>query len=177
MKLNIKNTLVRSSSIALLIVALISCNADLSDDINRQSETKSIYIDIEKDKVLAQARPGDEVPDFVKMYNGLSNYIVSRAGAANLTTEVSAGDEVIWQLGNVEGIKLIRFDFQVIEGQDFFQGEGASYPMEQADGSWVARISPEAASGSLIKYSVFFEIAGQGSYWWDPLMRTSGEDE
>lgn len=157
-----------------IATSFVSC--DNSNDTPLElPATKSIFIDIDVAQVVSQATPGDEVPDFVKMYNGESDFKARANGEANLITEVVAGDEIIWQLSEDENVRLISFDFQVLEGEDFFDQAGGSYPMQQEDGSWKATISPDAAEGTVVKYSIYFEIEGQGTYWWDPLMRTSGD--
>lgn len=170
----------KSNSLVIAVVAILAGGFFTSCDNNNEAalelpDAKTIFIDIDIAQVIEQATPGDEVPDFVKMYNGKGDFKARTNGEANLITEVVAGDEVIWQLDELENVHIISFDFQVLEGEDFFEQTGGSYPEQQEDGSWKATISQEALEGTVIKYSIYFEIEGQGTYWWDPLMRTSSD--
>lgn len=155
---------------------LMSCQSSLTIE-EELLDKKTIFIEIEVDQLLESAVPGDEVPDFVKMYSGRINYATRQNGEANLTTEVTPGDEIVWELGEMESVTILSFDFQVVEGEDFLAQSGGSYPEQQADGSWKARASADAQEGALMKYAIHFEVEGQGTYWWDPYIRTSGDLE
>ncbi len=133
--------------------------------------TRVILVDIDVDDVIQNAAPGDEVPEFVRMYNGNADYMADVSGEANLVTELAAGDEMVWKLGQADGVRIVSFDFHVVEGDDFLSEPGGAYPAEQDDGTWKAVVSPSAQAGSIIKYDVHFEIEGVGAYFWDPLIK------
>ena len=157
------------------IVQLLStCEDANTTELDIEPEANTIFIDIDVEKLLLEANPGDEVPQFVQMYNGAANHNTGTAGEANLVTELSAGDNIIWQLGSAEGVTITGFEFFVISGDNAFELSGGQQPQAQADGSWKARASPNLERDAEIKYNVLFEVNGK-EYWWDPIVKiTSG---
>ena len=159
----------------LSILVITGCQSDKSESPEVFSPVSTVFIDIDVQELLKVAQTGDEVPEFVNMYNGEANHANHTNGEANLITEVIAGEEIVWRLGNAEDVTITGFEFFVIEGENVFELPGGQAPILQPDGSWKAIVSPEAAPESLMKYNVHFEVEGQGSYWWDPLIRTSSK--
>lgn len=138
-----------------------------------ESSTQEVFIEIDAERLVKEAQSGDEVPDYVAMYNGEDDFNARTNGEANLVSTFAAGDEVIWTLGTNENIHLLRFEFFVVEGEDFFALPGGSYPVEQEDGNWKAVVSPSGEEGATLKYNIYFEIEGVGTFWWDPLAKVS----
>lgn len=163
------------SILVLLIVAITACENRSEAELEIAGEAHQVLIDIDVEQLLTNARVGDEVPDMVQMYNGAPNHLAGTEGEANLTTEVMPGDELIWQLGDADGVTITGFEFFVIKGVDVLELPGSQQPVLQTDGSWKARISPNAQGESVLKYNVHFEVGGK-NYWWDPLIKITSNN-
>ena len=159
----------------LFLVGFTACQEQTNPAEEISSEIHAVLIDIDVVRLLEVAAPGDEVPEVVQMFNGSVNHAAGEGGEANLITEVQAGDEIVWQLANAEGVTITDFEFFVLSGEDVLSLPGGEQPKPQADGSWKARISPMAKGKSVLKYNVHFEVNGK-SYWWDPIVKLGNLD-
>ncbi|MEP2378944.1 hypothetical protein [Parasphingorhabdus sp.] len=91
-----KPTFIQSPLWLIAILTLFTtCGHD--QDAGETPSPADIYITIDSEGVLAYAQPGDEVPDFISMYNGEADYQARTHGAANLVTELVPGQQVnVW---------------------------------------------------------------------------------
>ena len=163
------------SCFVLLILTITACENNNEAELEIAGESHQVFIDIDVEQLLTNARVGDEVPDMVQMYNGAANHAAGTEGEANLITEVKPGDELIWQLGDADGVTITGFEFFVVEGEDVLKLPGGQQPELQEDGTWNARISPNANVESVLKYNVHFEVGGK-HYWWDPIVKLGNLD-
>jgi len=166
------NYLIRGLMAMIILVGVSACQETNENDLEFQAETSKVLIDIDVSRLLAEGVKTQEVPEFVMMYNGEANHSQGTNGEADLITEVSPGDELIWELGSAEGVTIIGFEFFSISGDDAFVLPGGFYPELQPDGSWKARVSPNVQGAAELKYNVHFELNGE-AYWWDPIVKIS----
>lgn len=167
--------------VLLLTVAaiiMLSCTKTTDEIEPIITKTHPIPIEINVDGILQNANPGEEVTQFVAMHVSGDISQIKSTGTADLLISVSPGDEIVWNFAEQykdHTVKIVGFEFTIVEGENFFEMDGAYLPIKQADESWIARISPDAYENSKLKYSVYFTIDGI-EYWWDPFISVRSDD-
>ncbi len=159
-------------------IVMFSCSKTTDENELTIGKTHLIPVEINVEGILQNAKPGDEVPQFVAMYASGDICHLKSTGTADLLISVRPGDEIVWNLaGQFKGhtVEITGFEFTVIGGDNFFVMDDAYLPIKQADKSWRARISPDAEENSKLKYSVYFTIDGN-EYWWDPFIKVRSDD-
>jgi plastocyanin len=169
MKLLITPTVVLFLS--AILFGITGCNKNEVTTPEKETIQHVIPILVNIESLLSQAKPGDEVTKHVTMFKSNEAYHLQQEGDANLNIEVTPGDEVIWKfIPNEEHeCTITEFIFELKQGENFFTQTGGWLPIQQEDGTWKAKVSPQALDGSTLKYSIYFTLDGK-NYWWDPLI-------
>lgn len=171
-----KGSLLPLTIFSILILFFGSCQTENLTVETDSTPAQKILIEIDRERLIQEALPDSDVQDYVKMYNGETNFAARTGGIGNLITSFDPGDEPVWILAENEGITLIDFKFSVVKGENFFSGPDGEYPSLQPDGTWKAKVSTNAQPESVMKYDVYFQIEGVGTFWWDPVANIRSSD-
>ncbi|UII32390.1 hypothetical protein LVD17_00865 [Fulvivirga ulvae] len=107
-----------------------------------------------------------------KQTSGTGLYLSDNEGHSGdntITTTVSPGDTVVWQLVNDGGIDEIVNIYPKVGSQDIFSSD----PAKQGDGSWKGTVSSSASGNE--SYNIAYKINGV-EYVDDPELEVQDDD-